>query len=66
MYIDDVVVTDVTKIVKNSNLLVNDNLSDDNRYRILNIFNSTMKSGRIDYFGNNMIYNTDDLISDLG
>ena len=66
MYIDDVVVTDVTKIVKNSNLLVNDNLSDDNRYRILNVFNSTMKSGRIDYFSNSVIYNTDDLISDLG
>lgn len=66
MYIDDVVVTDVTKIVKNSGLLVNNNLSDDNRYRILNVFNSTMKSGRIDYFSNSMIYNTDDLISDLG
>ena len=66
MYIDDVVVTDVTNIVKNSDLLVNDNLSTDNRDRILNIFNSTTKSGRIDYFSNSMIYNTDDLISDLG
>ena len=60
MNIDNIVITDVTDIINK----VGWNTT--NKAKILNIFNSATKSGRIDYFGNSMIYNTDDLISDLG
>ena len=60
MNIDNIVITDVTDIINK----VGWNTT--NKDKILNIFNSTTKSGRIDYFSNSMIYNTDDLISDLG
>lgn len=60
MNIDNIVITDVTDIINK----VGWNTT--NKAKILNIFNSATKSGRIDYFSNSMIYNTDDLISDLG
>lgn len=65
MYIDDVVVTDVTDIIKASGLLVNGTISDANLTKIKEIFNSDTKAGRIDYFADNTIYNTDNLLSDL-
>ena len=72
MYIDNVIVTDVTNIVSKSGLLDSDgNLSDTNREILINNFTNSNNSSdstassEIKYFSNYSVYNMDNLHSNL-
>ena len=66
MYLDNVVVADVTEIVKGSGLLDNDgNLSSDNNTILTEKFSDLASASGIKYFSNYLVYNIDNLRNDL-
>ena len=66
MYLDNVVVADVTEIVKGSGLLDDDgSLSTANNAILTEKFSDLASASGIKYFSNYLVYNIDNLRNDL-